>query len=211
MKKITLLIILSFNLFSFTAQTLEEKLTSAFLSFDTTQVFSAKIAASSKLELLANMESENFAVNYYAAYSKAMISYMETDKDRKDMYLDIADSFLSKVRLLQPKNEETYILAALIANARLVVDGGSRWKVQGDIFNANIDSAKAINPSNPRIYHIKGVSVYFTPKMFGGGSKNALEYLEKAKTLFQAQVNGNILVPYWGEKRNLYFISLCTK
>ena len=146
MKKITLLIILSFNLFSFTAQTLEEKLTSAFLSFDTTQVFSAKIAASSKLELLANMESENFAVNYYAAYSKAMISYMETDKDRKDMYLDIADSFLSKVRLLQPKNEETYILAALIANARLVVDGGSRWKVQGDIFNANIDSAKAINP-----------------------------------------------------------------
>ena len=211
MKKLVLFLLLSFPIFAFQAQTLEEKLSALFLEFDTTQVFSAKMAASSKLELLANMESENYAVNYYAAYAKAMISYIEKDKDRKDMFLDVADSFLEKVKQLQPKNEETFILGALLANARLVVDGGSRWKQQGDIFNANIDAAIAINPANPRIYHLKGVATYFTPKMFGGGAKNALEYLEKAKTLFVNQVNGNITVPYWGEKRNLYFISECTK
>ncbi len=211
MKKLVLFLLLSFPIFAFQAQTLEEKLSALFLEFDTTQVFSAKMAASSKLELLANMESENYAVNYYAAYAKAMISYMEKDKDRKDMFLDVADSFLEKVKQLQPKNEETFILSALLANARLVVDGGSRWKKQGDIFNANMDAAIAINPNNPRIYHLKGVALYFTPKMFGGGAKNALEYLEKAKTMFVNQVNGNILLPYWGEKRNLYFISECTK
>lgn len=211
MKKLVLFLLLSFPIFAFQAQTLEEKLTALFLEFDTTQVFSAKMAASSKLELLANMESENYAVNYYAAYAKAMISYMEKDKDRKDMFLDVADSFLEKVKQLQPKNEETFILGALLANARLVVDGGSRWKQQGDIFNTNIDAAIAINPANPRIYHLKGVATYFTPKMFGGGAKNALVYLDKAKTLFVNQVNGNITVPYWGEKRNLYFISECTK
>jgi hypothetical protein len=211
MKKIVILLLMTFNLVAFQAQTLEEKLTALFLEFDTTQVFSAKMAASSKLELLANMESENYAVNYYTAYAKAMISYMEKDKDRKDMFLDVADSFLEKVKQLQPKNEETFILSALLANARLVVDGGSRWKKQGDIFNANMDAAIAINPNNPRIYHLKGVALYFTPKMFGGGAKNALEYLEKAKTMFVNQVNGNILLPYWGEKRNLYFISECTK
>ena len=211
MKKLVLFLLLSFPILAFQAQTLEEKLTALFLEFDTTQVFSAKMAASSKLELLANMESENYAVNYYAAYAKAMISYMEKDKDRKDMFLDVADSFLEKVKQLQPKNEETFILGALLANARLVVDGGSRWKQQGDIFNTNIDAAIAINPANPRIYHLKGVATYFTPKMFGGGSKNALVYLDKAKTLFVNQVNGNITVPYWGEKRNLYFISECTK
>jgi hypothetical protein len=206
---VTLLFVLPFV--HFQAQTLEEKLMSTYLDFDTTSSFSKKMAASSKLELLANMESESYAVNYYAAYSKAMISYMETDKDRKDMYLDVADAFLLKVKQLQPKNEESFILAALIANARLVVDGGSRWKKQGDIFNVNIDSAKLINPNNPRIYHLKGVAVYFTPKMFGGGAKNALEYLEKAKTLFPGQVNGNILIPFWGEKRNLYFLGECHK
>jgi hypothetical protein len=211
MKKLVLFLLLSFPIFAFQAQTLEEKLSALFLEFDTTQVFSAKMAASSKLELLANMETENYAVNYYAAYSKAMISYMEKDKDRKDMFLDIADSFLEKVKQLQPKNEETFILGALLANARLVVDGGSRWKQQGDIFNSNIDSAKTINPNNPRIYHLKGVALYFTPKMFGGGAKNAFEYLEKAKTLFSTQMNGNILIPSWGEKRNLYFLSECTK
>ena len=211
MKKLVLFLLLSFPIFAFQAQTLEEKLSALFLEFDTTQVFSAKMASSSKLELLANMESENYAVNYYAAYAKAMISYMEKDKDRKDMFVDVADSFLEKVKQLQPKNEETFILGALLANARLVVDGGSRWKQQGDIFNANIDAAIAINPANPRIYHLKGVATYFTPKMFGGGAKNALVYLDKAKTLFVNQVNGNITVPYWGEKRNLYFISECTK
>ena len=198
MKKLVLFLLLSFPIFAFQAQTLEEKLSALFLEFDTTQVFLAKMAASSKLELLANMESENFAVNYYAAYAKAMISYMEKDKDRKDMFLDVADSFLEKVKQLQPKNEETFILGALLANARLVVDGGSRWKQQGDIFNANIDAAIAINPANPRIYHLKGVATYFTPKMFGGGAKNALVYLDKAKTLFVNQVNGNITIPYWG-------------
>ena len=211
MKKLVLFLLLSFPIFAFQAQTLEEKLSALFLEFDTTQVFLAKMAASSKLELLANMESENYAFNYYAAYAKAMISYMEKDKDRKDMFLDVADSFLEKVKQLQPKNEETFILGALLANARLVVDGGSRWKQQGDIFNANIDAAIAINPANPRIYHLKGVATYFTPKMFGGGAKNALVYLDKAKTLFVNQVNGNITIPYWGEKRNLYFISECTK
>ena len=211
MKKLVLFLLLSFPIFAFQAQTLEEKLSALFLEFDTTQVFLAKMAASSKLELLANMESENYAVNYYAAYAKAMISYMEKDKDRKDMFLDVADSFLEKVKQLQPKNEETFILGALLANARLVVDGGSRWKQQGDIFNANIDAAIAINPANPRIYHLKGVATFYMPKMFGGGAKNALVYLDKAKTLFVNQVNGNITIPYWGEKRNLYFISECTK
>lgn len=211
MKKLVLFLLLIFPIFDFQSQTLEDKLTALFLEFDTTQVFSAKMAASSKLELLANMESENYAVNYYAAYAKAMISYMEKDKERKDMFLDVADTFLERVKQLQPKNEETFILGALLANARLVVDGGSRWKQQGDIFNANIESAKTINPNNPRIYHLKGVATFFTPKMFGGGAKNALEYLEKAKTLFATQVSGNILIPFWGEKRNLYFISECTK
>ena len=213
MKKLVLFLLLSFPIFAFQAQTLEEKLSALFLEFDTTQVFSAKMAASSKLELLANMESENYAVNYYAAYAKAMISYREKEieKDTRDMFLDVADSFLEKVKQLQPKNEETFILSALLANARLVVDGGSRWKKQGDIFNANMDAAIAINPTNPRIYHLKGVALYYTPKMFGGGAKNALEYLEKAKTMFVNQVNGNILLPYWGEKRNSYFISECTK
>ena len=213
MKKLVLFLLLSLPIFAFQAQTLEEKLSALFLEFDTTQVFSAKMAASSKLELLANMESENYAVNYYAAYAKAMISYREKEieKDTRDMFLDVADSFLEKVKQLQPKNEETFILSALLANARLVVDGGSRWKKQGDIFNANMDAAIAINPTNPRIYHLKGVALYYTPKMFGGGAKNALEYLEKAKTMFVNQVNGNILLPYWGEKRNSYFISECTK
>ena len=98
MKNTVLLILLITGLSSLKAQTLEEKLTATFLEFDTTQVFSKKMAASSKLELMANMESENFAVNYYAAYSKAMISYREKeiDKDTRVHSCSINRTLISK-------------------------------------------------------------------------------------------------------------------
>ena len=49
---------------------------------------------------------------------------------------------------MQPENEETYILGAQLANARLVVDGGSRWKEFGEKFNVNLEAASKINCPN---------------------------------------------------------------
>jgi hypothetical protein len=192
------------------AQNFEEDLKTAFNQFDTSRVYSSMMAASAGLDLVVSMWPEEYAANYYAAYAKAMVSYQENDGARKDLLIDVAEGYFLKVKELKPADEETFILAALIANARLTVDGGSRWKKYGDIFEENIAAARKINPNNPRIDHLKGVALFFTPKMFGGGKKNALAYLEKAKMLFEKETQTSVLVPHWGKGRNGYFLGLCT-
>ena len=196
---------------SFKAQTLEESLNVIVQQMDTSKTMGSMMKAAANFDIITNKWPEEFATNYYSAYAKAMISYVEKDTKRKDLYLDMADKYYEVAKKIKPENDETYVLGALLANARLVVDGGNRWKKYGEIFDANINGAKAINPNNPRIYHLKGVAVFFTPKMFGGGAKNAMEYLEKANGLFATQDTSSVLKPYWGKNRNDVFIAKCNE
>jgi len=155
------------------------------------------------------MNPESYISNYYATVSKALLSYTGKDQKFRDELLDMANQFYEKAKVIEPSNQENFILGALLANARLSVDGGSRWKEQGEIFEKNLTSARTINPNNPRIAHLKGVAVYFTPKMFGGGKKNALEYLLKSDAQFKLETETSVLKPHWGQNRNTYFLSLC--
>jgi hypothetical protein len=212
MKQLTLIAIITvmvFNTGRAQAQTLEETLNKAYQQFESSRDMGPMMAASSQFDRAANKWSNEFAANYYAAYSKAIISYIETDKKRKDLLLDEADKYLDKVKAIDDKRDETYVLAALLANARLSVDGATRWKKYGDIFSKYLEQAKAINAENPRIYYLKGVSVFYTPTAFGGGKKRAKEYFEKAKPLFAKQDKSSILKPYWGEKQCEDYLKQC--
>jgi hypothetical protein len=210
-KTILSTIFITLSIGTFKAQTLEESLTAAVQQMDTSKTMGSMMKAAANFDILTNKWPEEYATNYYSAYAKAMISYVEKDAKRKDLFLDQGDKYYEVAKKLKTENDETYILGALLANARLVVNGGERWKKYGEIFDANINAAKAINPNNPRIYHLKGVALFFTPKMFGGGSKNAMEYLEKANGLFSTQDTSSVLKPYWGKIRNDVFIGKCNE
>lgn len=198
-----------FQIINVSAQTLEEQLNQVYTVADTAKSSELQTQLSSQFDLIAMMNPESYIANYYAAFSKAMLSYSGKDQKSRDEMLDIADQFYEKAKTIEPTNQETYVLGALLANARLSVDGGSRWKEQGEIFEKNLSAARAINPNNPRITHLKGVAVYFTPKMFGGGKKNAIEYLLKAEELFKTETETSVLKPHWGARRNAYYIGMC--
>ena len=210
-KTILIALFISLSIGKFKAQNMEVSLTLAVQQMDTSKMMGSMMKAAANFDIITNKWPEEFATNYYSAYSKAMISYVEKDAKRKDLYLDMADKYYEVAKKIKPENDETFVLGALLANARLVVDGGNRWKKYGEIFDANINAAKAINPNNPRIYHLKGVALFFTPKMFGGGAKNAMEYLEKANGLFVTQDISSVLKPYWGKNRNDVFIAKCNE
>ena len=94
-------------------------------------------------------------------------------------------------------------------NARLAAQPAIRYMTFGKFFNENIEKAKSLQPNNPRIYFLKGNSVYYTPKMFGGGAKNALPQFEKAETLYKNESKDDIYKPYWGEKQNEQMLKRC--
>ena len=210
MKVVGIILLLSLT-FSVKSQTLEESLTPICNQLDTAKTLNELMFISASFDMVTTKFPEELMSNYYSALSKAFVSYMELNTEKRDLYIDSGDKYFAKVKLLSPENEETYILAALLANARLSVDGGSRWKVYGEIFDKNMESAKAINPNNPRIYYLKGAAVFNTPKMFGGGAKKALEFFVKAKELFTAQVKTSVMTPCWGENRNNNYLLQCAE
>jgi hypothetical protein len=192
------------------AQDFKEPLKKTFTAFDTTQDFTKKVEQSNKLNMIAKKWSGEWATHYYNAYAKATLSYMEKDEAKRDAYVDEAEKELGEaVNLLGKENDETYVMAAMISNARMAVKPQARWQKYGKIYEENLDHAKEINAENPRIYYLKGTSKFFTPKMFGGGKKAALPYFEKATELYAKETDADITDPYWGKQANEFFLKEC--
>ena len=210
MKKPILFAAIALSVLSATAQDFKAPLEKTFLAFDTTMDMTRKVEQSNKLALIAKKWDGEWSTHYYLAYSKAQLSYFEQDAAKRDAYLDEADKETGDaVSILKKDNDETHVLKAMIANARMAVDGMNRWQKYGKIFSDELESAKAINPDNPRMYYLKGTSSFFTPKQFGGGKKAALPYFEKANGLFAKDQGKDISQPHWGKDKTEYFIGLC--
>jgi len=186
-------------------------LDSTFTRFDSTYNLATQVQLSTQLDLIAEKYSDQWVPQYYAAYAKAMMSYMEPDLSKKDMILDQGDEFLAVIADLGVENDHRYVLTALLANARMAVDGEKRWKKYVPIFEENLKKAKELNADNPQIYYLNAVAKFYTPKAFGGGGKKALPYFEKAKALYPKLDKSNILIPHWGEDKTDYYMKECLK
>lgn len=192
------------------AQDFKPALEKTFMAFDTTQDMNVKMEQANKLSLIAKKWGDNWVTHYYVAYSKGLLSYMEKDAAKRDAYLDEADKEREEaVSILKKENDETFVLAAMLANARMAVDPMNRWQKYGKIYSEDLQSAKEINPDNPRMYYLQGTNKFFTPKQFGGGKKAALPYFEKAEGLYAKEKGGDITKPYWGKDSNERFIAQC--
>jgi hypothetical protein len=185
-------------------------LTEAYIAFDSAKSLNEMYAVSNRLGLISGKYDNQWAAQYYAGYCFTVLSYIDKDDKKRDTYLDEAEKLSDKARqLFKAENDEFYVLDAMIANARLAVKPGSRYKKFGGIFNSNLEKAKALQPNNPRIYYLQGISIFYTPKMFGGGTKKALPYFEKADTLYMVEKNNDIFKPFWGKKQNADLLKKC--
>ncbi|MBK9453757.1 MAG: hypothetical protein IPN95_31070 [Bacteroidetes bacterium] len=210
--KFTLLIaLMAFGFFAAKAQTLEETIAKNLPNLGMEKPLNELMGTMAQFDLAVGQYPEEWAANYYAAFAKATVSYVVKEAAQRDMLLDEADVYVAKAIELGANNSETFVVAAMVANARLAVDGQNRWQKYGALFSENLEKAKALNADNPRIYYLKGTSLFYTPEMFGGGKKVALPFFEQAKPLFAKENKGSVLIPHWGSEPNDYFISECNK
>jgi hypothetical protein len=191
------------------AQTMEESLSKTFMQMDSIKGMSDMMKVSSQFDMIADKWNDEWSANYYAAYAKAIASFIEQDSKKKDLFLDAADKYLEKVKSIGKDNDETWVLAALITSARIAVDGQNRGMQYSGIASQYLEKAEKINPNNPRIYYLKGSSLFYQPEMYGGGKDKAKPYLEKAKDLFAKESKASILKPRWGENQNLDMLKQC--
>jgi hypothetical protein len=191
------------------AQNLEESLSKTLMKMDSVQNLSQMMSISAQFDMIVSKWEDEWSSNYYAAYAKTITSFIVQDNKKKDLFLDEADKYLEKIKTIDSQNDETWVLAALIVNARISVDGQNRGMQYGGIFNQYLSKAEKINPDNPRIYYLKGTSLFYTPEMYGGGKAMAKPLFEKAKGLFAKEAKTSVLKPIWGEKQNLDYLKQC--
>jgi len=191
------------------AQTLEESLIKTYNQMDSVKSPSDMMSVSAQFDMIADKWSNEWSANYYAAYAKTVASFFIQDNKKKDLFLDAADKYLEKVMSLGNENDETYVLAALITSARIAVDGQNRGMQYGPLVGQYLEKAEKINPENPRLFYLKGSSLFYQPEMYGGGKDKAKPLLEKAKELFAKESQTSVLKPHWGEKQNLDILKQC--
>lgn len=166
---------------------------------------------SNKMERIAAAEPTEWLPSYWVAYCQITESLKEEDGDKKDLILDKAEKHLNRAAEISSNNDEIEFLQAYYSNARMIVNPMTRWMKYGELMEKHLANAKELNPENPRVSLLQAESLYYTPKMFGGGKKAAKPVFEEALVLYEKFTPKNEMMPNWGEGNAMYYLSLYDK
>jgi hypothetical protein len=162
-----------------------------------------------QLERIAAAEAGQWLPAYWTAYCYIQMSFKEKEDQRKDQYLDQADKFLQKAEAINAGNDEILVLKAYAAQSRISINGMTRYRTYGKIFDECLEKARKINPDNPRIYLLEGQMLYHTPVIFGGGKSNACPKLKQSLEKYAKVTPLSSISPDWGIKSAKHLYASC--
>lgn len=167
-------------------------------------------AVASKFERIATTETTRWEPLYYHAFININLSFREKDGDKKDALLDIAQKSIDKALEVNGDKSELYALQGFLYQGRIQVSA-MRGMTYSQKASSILEKAINENAENPRAMFLMAQNIYYTPSMFGGGSKNALPKFLAAKALFEKQNGKTGINPKWGAISNQRMIDACNK
>ena len=151
-------------------------------------------------ERIGDAEKTQWLPYYYAGLALSSSGWMPavTDKDansaRINGFCDRAESVAGtdadKAEILSVRN--------MAATQQMMVDPQNRWMSYGQAAGQALEKALKLDPNNPRLHYLKGMSLFGTPEQFGGGKAKAKPVFEKAVELYKEQ-KPKELYPHWGQ------------
>jgi tetratricopeptide (TPR) repeat protein len=137
---------------------------------------------------------------YYRAFALYRTSTIYTGLKKNDeakRALDEADVLLEQAAAKSP-TADALALRSSVMGLMIGLSGNPlSGMTLGPKASGLLDRAKEMEPRNPRVWLISGMSAMFTPKMFGGGTDKAEQDLRKAIALFEAD-RPAAPAPSWG-------------
>jgi hypothetical protein len=167
--------------------------------FDSSGTPDAMLALSNTFERIGDAEKTQWLPYYYAALTYTFHAYMKNTPASNDTYADKAEQLINKASELEKNNSEIACVKSMIASLRMIVDPQSRWQTYGGIIQQEIETAKSLDPANPRPYFLQGQNLRYTPEQFGGGCATAKPLLEEASKKFDAFKPASDIHPNWGK------------
>jgi hypothetical protein len=171
---------------------------------------------SATFERIGDAEKSQWLPYYYAALTLINSGYTtwmssngnpEGLGDKIDPVAEKAESILNKADALSKDNSEIYVLRKMIATLRMMVDPQNRYMTYGPQAQQALETAKKLNPDNPRIYYLEGMDLFQTPEQYGGSKPEAKKRFETAIQKFNAFKPASPLDPQWGRQATEYFYS----
>lgn len=169
------------------------------------------LALSAAFERIGDAEKTQWLPYYYAALAQVNAAYMlgmdNLKPDKVDPMADKAEALLTKAEANVQKNSEIFVLKKMIASLRMMGDPMNRWQTYGPQAAEALQTARALNPENPRIFLLEAQDKFFTPEQFGGSKTEAKKLFEEALKKYEAFKPATSLDPVWGKTTAQYFLS----
>lgn len=170
---------------------------------------------SAAFERIGDAEKTQWLPYYYAALTQVnagnfiYASNMSNPGELKnlDALADKADVMIGKAEALKKDNSEIYAVKKMIASLRMMVDPMNRYMTYGPKAQEALETAKKLNPENPRIYLLEGQDKFFTPEQYGGSKTEAKKLFEDALKKYDSFKPASDLDPNWGKSTAQYFLS----
>ena len=212
MKKVLFLLALLFSTIVLPAQS--EKFVKAMqdkvVAVDSVRNTEELLALSAAFERIGDAEKTQWLPYYYAALAQVNAAYMlgmENLKPEKvDPMADKAEVLLVKAEASVQKNSEIFVLKKMIASLRMMGDPMNRWQTYGPQAAEALQTARAINPENPRVFLLEAQDKFFTPEQFGGSKTEAKKLFEEALKKYETFKPATPLDPVWGRSAAVYFL-----
>lgn len=187
-------------------QSLEELLTPNVAELDTARRTDALQRLGNSFERIALAHPKSWHANYYTAYTYTQLA-LEAKKDQIDALADKAEEYLDHALRIRPDEVENHILAAYLLSARINVNPMTRGASMGRESKAHLTKALEREPNNPRGLFVRGMGIFHTPAVFGGGKKKAKPFLERALEIFDAADTPTPLTPRWGKRETAQLLT----
>ena len=199
-------ILLSFLLFaSAAAMAQSDKFTQAMQNniakFDSVNTTADYQALAASFESIGDEEKTQWLPYYYAALALTNAGWASASLD-KDENAEKVKALCDKADAITTDNAdkaEILSIRNMAATQQMLVDPQSRWMSYGQEASGDLQKAMMLNPDNPRLYYLQGMSVFGTPEQFGGGKEKAKPIFERAVALYKTE-QPKPLYPHWGQK-----------
>lgn len=147
---------------------------------------------------VATAEKTLWVPYYYAALAKLHGAMNDQNVD-KDAVAGEVDTLLGSAEAIEP-NSELSTLHYYNEVLKMTVNPAARYMQEAPLLEKYYTQAIAQDSTNPRIYFMKGQTVFHTPESFGGGPEAAKALFQKSVDLYKIQDTARSFKPKWGKE-----------
>ena len=178
--------------------------------FDSAKTVEDFTKLANTFERIGDAEKTQWLPYYYAGLALSTAGWMPalSDKDANATRINALCDKADAAATSDVDRAEILTIRNMAATQQMMVDPQTRYMSYGQAAGQDLTKALKLDPNNPRLYYLQGMSLFNTPVQFGGGKDKAKPVFEKALELYKQQ-NPKELYPRWGQIQTEDMIAQC--